>query len=203
MGRPGKLHDNFPHRHLSHLYPAAPGFEANDDAALSMACRAALEMRMQNGLLQRNGWSLGHAVNVAARLKDSALVHLLHSELATNFVKPGLLTTLSPNDTVWNWFQVDANLGFTAAVMEALVFSRPGVVELLLALPRQWTKGQIAGVRCRGGVTVELAWDLTAGWADATLWSATAQRITLRLPYAIQEIELNAHETHPVRFAVA
>ena len=40
-------------------------------------------------------------------------------------------------------FQIDANLGFTAAVLEMLLFSKPGFLRILPALPDQWKKGRI------------------------------------------------------------
>jgi alpha-L-fucosidase 2 len=174
-----ELDDNLPHRHLSHLYPAMPGFEAEDDPALARACRKALVGRLENGLLRRCGWSLGHAVGVAARLKDGELLHKFLSEIATNFVNPNLFTLL---DHDLGMFQVDANLGFPAAVMEALVFSLPGRIELLPALPSEWRTGSIAGICCRGGVTVtELKWNLDSGEVSATFLAATDQRVDLKV----------------------
>jgi alpha-L-fucosidase 2 len=188
-----ELEEHLPHRHLSHLYPAMPGFEAEDDPALALACRKALEGRLENGLLRRCGWSLGHAVGVAARLKDGELVHKFLSEIATNFVSPNLFTLL---DHDLGMFQVDANLGFAAAVMEALVFSLPGRVELLPALPSEWRTGSMRGIRCRGGITVtELKWNLDSGEVSATFLSATDQRVELKISGVSHgQIDLTASE---------
>ena len=47
-------------------------------------------------------------------------------------------------------------------MLEALIQSRwlPGVVEveLLPALPEQWSAGSVEGVRVRGGATVDMRW---------------------------------------------
>ena len=54
---------------------------------------------------------------------------------------------------------VDANCGITGAVLEMLCYSRPGFISVLPALPRIWSRGSARGIRCRGGVTVDLDWD--------------------------------------------
>jgi alpha-L-fucosidase 2 len=45
------------------------------------------------------------------------------------------------------------------AIIEMLVYSRPGHIELLPALPKAWAaNGRITGVGARGGFTVDLSW---------------------------------------------
>ncbi len=194
------LEDHYPHRHVSHFYPAMPGFEAQDNPELAEACKKAIEMRLKNDLLRRCGWSLGHAVNAAARLKDGNLVYKFLSELAACFVNPALLTGL----TVDGRFQADANLGFTAAVMEALVFSLPGRIELLPALPPQWKKGRISGVKCRGGVTVKnLEWNIESGKGVAVFLSNKTQQAALNITGLDKGIiDLHANEYREFNFTI-
>ena len=56
-------------------------------------------------------------------------------------------------------FQIDGNMGATAAVLESLVQCRDGVIHLLPAVPREWKHGKIAGVRVPGGHRLEFAFD--------------------------------------------
>lgn len=54
---------------------------------------------------------------------------------------------------------VEANFGATAGIAEMLVQShRPGIVDLLPALPSAWPQGAFSGLRLRGGLTLDLAW---------------------------------------------
>jgi alpha-L-fucosidase 2 len=55
--------------------------------------------------------------------------------------------------------QIDGNYGIAAAMLEQLVQSRSGEVELLPALPTAWAKGgSVRGVRAHDGLRVNLQW---------------------------------------------
>jgi hypothetical protein len=80
-----------------------------------------------------------------------------------------LMTSHNPGLEIYN---ADAAHAIPAVIIEALVDSRPGAVELLPALPPRWVRGRISGVRCRNRVTVaELEWDLERATASAVLSS--------------------------------
>ncbi|KAI6157265.1 glycoside hydrolase family 95 protein [Pisolithus tinctorius] len=62
-------------------------------------------------------------------------------------------------------FQIDANFGYPAAVLNALIqapdvasMSIPLEVTLLPALPLSWSSGSVRGARIRGGITLDLSW---------------------------------------------
>jgi len=194
------LKDNYHHRHLSHIYPLFPGFEINreNNPDLFEAIRVAVKKRLIIGLCDQTGWSLAHQANIYARLEsgDEALECL--ELLCQVCVGPNLFTYHNDYRSMgitlyWGHgskppFQIDANFGFTAAVLEMLFSSAPGLVKLLPALPKDWTSGRLMNVLCRGGITLSVQWNQKTGSLWASLTSAATQEITLKLPWKFGKI---------------
>ena len=74
-------------------------------------------------------------------------------------------------------YQIDANFGWTAAVQEMLVFSRPGQITILPALPKEWNKGSVKGLLARGGITVSIKWDLNQSSIEVELCSLNKDQL--------------------------
>ena len=56
-------------------------------------------------------------------------------------------------------FQIDANMGFTSAVYEMLIYSDTERIRLLPAIPDDWTRGSVERIHARGGLVLSYAWD--------------------------------------------
>lgn len=154
--------ENNNHRHLSHLYCAWPAYETQNDEALSAAANKALDNRNKYNTTDAtagHGWM--HKALVEARLKrgNGAIESLLPMTNGTAYYS-SLMTdhdSNRKNDT----YCTDTLFGTLGVVNEMLVFSNTGEIELVPALPSDWTSGSINGIVSRSRAVIdELSWNL-------------------------------------------
>lgn len=187
------------HRHVSHLFGLFPGSEITRTRTpeLIEACRRTLEVRGDGG----TGWSRAWKVCFWARIGDGdRAFRLLKSLLSPADPRkwqggtyPNLFCAHPP-------FQIDGNFGGATGILEMLVQSHDGAVDLLPALPAAWPEGSVRGVKAAGGIEVGCSWS-GGRIRQATVLSDRAQRVRLRLrDGSIREVDCPAGKPVTVVF---
>lgn len=145
------------HRHISHLWAFFPDDQITlrGTPALAQAARLALEQRLAAGG-GSTGWSRTWIIACWARLEQGELAWQSLQTLLKASTLPNLFDVCGTKPT--SAYQIDGNLGAPAAMTEMLLASHAGVVRLLPALPAAWASGSFRGLRARGGLEVECAW---------------------------------------------
>lgn len=145
------------HRHVSHLFGLYPGIEIDPRRTpdLAAAARKTLAERLRHGGGQ-TGWSAAWLTMYRARLGDGEEAHAMLTKLLNESTQPNLFDTHPWGDGAI--FQIDGNLGATAAIIEMLLQSHDGCLRLLPALPRAFATGSFRGMRARGAMRVDMSW---------------------------------------------
>ena len=190
--------DNNKHRHISHLYCAWPLLETQHDEDLAKAALQAIDNREKE-----NSASHGfvHQALVLARLKQGARTEgLLYDLLKSKLCYTSLMTDHNTNrgsDT----YCTDSLLGCVGVVNEMLLCSDAGEIELLPALPQDWTVGEAQNLAARTNATVSIEWQ--DGAVTAKITSQTAQTISVSCAGGLaQSFDFAAGETKTLQFTL-
>ena len=183
------LEERYSHRHVSHLYGAWPGDEIDPDRTPQLA-RAAMIADRKRVPERLAAHGRCHRALVGARLKDDFMVDTeLRQLIEQGYVAPTLRCSHDP----WAFPMPDAQGGIQTIMMEMLAYSRPGVIEVLPALPPSLVKGSINGMLARSFARIDkLSWDMEVRTVDLTVTSVRKQVVTLIARHGIASISAPA-----------
>ncbi len=170
------LAERYDQRHISHLYGVWPGDEIDPDRTPLLA-KAALIANRHRVPERLAAHGRCHRALVGARLKDS---YMADTELRQLIEEGNVGPTLRCSHDPYVQPMPDAQGGIQLIMIEMLAYSRPGVIEVLPALPPSLVRGSMNGMLLRTFARLDkLAWDMDARTVDVTVTSARKQDVTL------------------------
>ena len=138
------------HRHISHLIGLYPGKQFDPILTPELAKAATVSLKARG--LGADGWARVFRAECWARLLDGDMAYKCLNEYLKDVLQPSLLS--APGRI----FQIDANFGYSAAVLEMLGQSQSGYMRFLPALPSKWPNGYVKGMKMRSGFIANFAW---------------------------------------------
>lgn len=182
--------EDYNQRHHSHFLPLYQycEFDPETTPELWQASHEAFQKKVDGWLHLEQGSNSNHITHgmmnqaqCAARLGRHDIISEVLTRMATRrYINPSFMMSYWPDRKGYGF---DAVGTIPDVVNNSLIFAWGGTVDLLPAVPREWTEGSIEGILARGQLHVDrLAWDLNEGRLELTVTSDKDQTVRLRMP---------------------
>jgi alpha-L-fucosidase 2 len=188
------------HRHVSHLWGVTPGTDITWESSpeLMEAAKQSLIFRGDEG----TGWSLAWKINFWARFMDGnhayELVKMLFRVKNDAIKSPGGGSYINLFDS-HPPFQIDGNFGAPAGMVELLIQSHQGFIDLLPALPDALPNGSLKGVCARGGFELTFDWE-KGELGQVSVLSKAGETLKIRYKGQMKEMETEEGKTYDIVF---
>ena len=147
------------HRHMSHLMALFPFGQLTPASEFFEPAINSMKLRGDDS----TGWSMGWKINLWARALMGDRSHAILRKALKHSTSYG--TDQSQGGIYYNLFdshapfQIDGNFGAASGINEMLLQSHTEVINILPALPAEWSKGYVKGLKAVGDFTVDIKWE--------------------------------------------
>jgi len=187
-----EIEENFNHRHVSHHYDLWPGRAVTPESEPEVAEAIRISNR-KRGQQDDSAHGIIHRAFSAIRLKDIEELEQNMTQLIDHgFVRRNFSTAHFP----YRGQFPDLQGAMPALLLEMCVFSMPGVIEFLPAMPEEFPKGELEGIWLYTWAKLHrMAWNEQG--VTAAITSNRDQELTFRIRRNVKSLTING-KAHPM-----